>query len=463
MNPKWRVQVATIAALAVMSALPASASADMSVESTTAGGLVVRGLDNSNDDIFLGLFREDGGRLIWFISTRRTGLNDLAVGAGCTGDFRNFLRFNTASAVCDRLAARVTVNLLSGNDKFVMNTNPEILPITDPLTVSGGDGNDTIEAAGGNDVLTGGAGNDSLYLDVGADNANGGAGNDAIFLATPARDATDQVNGGTGVDSATYSDDTTRFGDGDPEPDRSRLTPVRIIEADLETLAGEKDTNEGDVLRSIESYGGGAGNDIITGVLSSNNSDYHGGSGDDQLFGTSGNNLLSGGRGRDQLSGKAGNDTLDAKRAEGGVATRDSPVDCGAGTGDFAITDLQDALPVNCENFERSDAVSSPHVQMRFPRVVAVASGRISVRLNCPRAWRRPCAGTLELRHGRARTPRTRYAIKSGRSRRVSVRLGALGDSVGRRTVAQLVSLERGRVKGAKTTLRRIVISSAAS
>jgi len=48
--------------------------------------------------------------------------------------------------------------------------------------------------------------------------------------------------------------------------------------------------------------------------------------------------------------------------------------------------------------------------------------------------------------------------IKRGRARRVSVELGALGGRVGRRTVGQLVSIERGRVKGLKTTSRRIVL-----
>ena len=304
-------------------------------------------------------------------------------------------------------------------------------------------------------MLNGSDGIDTLRPGPGADTVNGGSGTDNIFLATQNRDETDQVNGGIGADFASY---TERRSEGAPEisPD-DRLTPLRIIEANLETLAGEKDTNENDVLRSIESYKGGASSDIITGVLSSNNSRYVGGLSNDQLFGTSGNNILIGSGGQDKLSGKAGNDTLNGKIEES-VAQRDSPVDCGAGTADQAIIDLTDAATVGCEDTDRSAIGEGPHVRLRFRRVVAVVGGRASARLVCPRRLRHRCAGTLALRVRKSRSARTRYAIKAGRSRRVSVRLGRLGRRVGRRTVAQLVSLERGDVKGVKTTSRRIVL-----
>jgi hypothetical protein len=96
---------------------------------------------------------------------------------------------------------------------------------------------------------------------------------------------------------------------------------------------------------------------------------------------------------------------------------------------------------------------------MRFPRRLAVRDGRIAVRLTCPRALRRRCAGKLDLRVGRARSPRTRYSIERGRSRRVSVDLGALAGRVQGRTVGRLVSVERGRIKGLKTTSRRVVLT----
>jgi hypothetical protein len=104
---------------------------------------------------------------------------------------------------------------------------------------------------------------------------------------------------------------------------------------------------------------------------------------------------------------------------------------------------------------DRSPINEGPHVRPVIRETTAVRRGRIAVRLRCPAALSRRCAGTLGLRRGGVRSPRTRYAIRPGSSRLVRVRLGAL--RAGRSTVAQLVSLERG-IDGRKTTLRRIVL-----
>ena len=49
--------------------------------------------------------------------------------------------------------------------------------------IDGGDGNDTINASGGNDVINGGDGNDTLVGSLGADQITGGAGADVFRLA----------------------------------------------------------------------------------------------------------------------------------------------------------------------------------------------------------------------------------------------------------------------------------------
>jgi hypothetical protein len=261
------------------------------------------------------------------------------------------------------------------------------------------------------------------------------------------RDEKDEVNGGLGGDRASY---TSTFG--------GRLTELRIIEANLETIAGDKDEPEGDILRSIEAYRGGRDEDIITGVLSSNSSDYFGEGDDDTIFGSSAANTLVGGAGGDRLDGNAGNDVIDGKAGEGSTADADPLIDCGTGSLDLAIIDLtDDQSPAGCENIDRSPARESPHVRIRVPRRIRVAGGRAAFRLTCPRKPRRRCAGTLHTRLGKARTERTRYSIRAGRSRRVQVTLGSLERRVGRRTVARLVSRERGRL-GLKTTLRRVVL-----
>ena len=123
------------------------------------------------------------------------------------------------------------------------------------------------------------------------------------------RDETDAVNGGIGADKTT-TPPTSR-------DSVAALTELRIIEANLETIAGDKDEPEGDVLRSIEAYAGGLDEDIITGALSSNSSNYFGEGDDDTIFGSSAANTLVGGAGGDQLDGNAGNDVIDGKTGRG--------------------------------------------------------------------------------------------------------------------------------------------------
>jgi Ca2+-binding RTX toxin-like protein len=475
--------LAAIAAMAALLAAAAPASATLRVSSTGTGLLLEDKNATFDDNVRLSLVTS-GSQLEWRINKHincGTGCLDLIrfdIGAGChatsSGDI----------VACSRLAGRVTANLRGGNDTFILDsTVKSAVTITDPITVSassgsdlviagagddtiqGGSGDDSLFGAGGidtiegsigndrvfgdagNDTLNGDDGNDTLTLGTGADTADAGAGDDLVQLATTARDERDEVQGGIGFDRATYS---IAGSTGD------RLTPLRIIEANLETLAGEKDTTENDVLRSIESYGGGEGNDILTGVLSSNDSQYTGEDGDDTIFGSSAANTVTGGAGSDSLDGNEGNDIVDAKTGEGSTADADPLIDCGTGTNDLAILDLlDDATPSGCENIDRSPAGEGPHVRPSFGRVVSVASGAATVRLSCPRALRRACRGTLELRVGAARTARTSYSVPAGASRRVAVRLGAL--RIGARAVGEMLSREQG-VKGLKTTLRRIVL-----
>lgn len=473
---------AAIAALAGLLSAAAPAWATLRVSSTGAGLTLEDKNATFSDNVTLSLV-SSGGQLEWRINKH------INCGAGCL----DVIRFDigpgcreTSSAdvvACSRLAGKVTALLRGGDDTFKVDTSSKsALTITDPITVSastgndsvftgagddtvqGGSGDDAVFAAGGNDsadgslgddivrgeagndTLDGGDGNDQMFLGTGADTADAGAGDDVLLMATPVRDERDEVQGGLGFDRATYS----IGGSGD------RQTPLRLVEANLETLAGEKDTAESDVLRSIESYAGGDANDILTGVLSSNASQYAGENGDDTIFGSSAANTVTGGAGSDSLDANEGNDIVDAKTGEGSTADADPLIDCGTGTNDLAILDLlDDATPSGCENIDRSPAGEGPHVRPSFGRVVAVADGSVAVRLRCPRALRRACRGTLELRIGAARTARTAYSVPAGAARRVAVRLGSL--RIGARTVGELLSLEHGR-KGLKTTLRRIVL-----
>ena len=467
--------------------LAPGAGATLRVESAVSAGLVITDLSGTDNDNVIAKLSSTGRGLEWTVSKQSLPVGDTyEAGPGCRVIF---VVFTEERVECNRLGAGVTANLLGGDDGFSFARDS--LPVTDrvllnggsgndhlvsgdgPDTLNGGSGNDRLSArfgddtfnggsgddilfdgsgSGGNDTLNGNDGNDRLALGTGADVAEGGAGNDSFELGTPIRDERDHVNGGIGGDTASYG--TLVAGN------VTRQSALRIIEADLDTLAGEKDSGENDVLRSIESYEGGDGADIITGVLSSNASNYAGANANDTIFGSSGANTLTGGAGADSLDGNAGTDVIDGKSGEGGTAVADPLIDCGTGSNDLAIIDLKDdASPSGCEAIDRSPAGEGPHVRPRLPRRTRVRSGRASFRLSCPRRLRRPsrCAGTLRLRVRGATTRATRYSISRRRTRRVAVRLGAVQRRVSGRTVAQLVSRERGRF-GTKHTTRRVVL-----
>ena len=491
------VAISALVLLCTLAVVP-SAGATLRVESTGAGGLVITDKNGTFDDSVKLSLVTTGSTLQWQISkTLRCGVACVDVivfelGPGC----RQLGTEPENGVTCDRLGGGVTANTLGGEDLFRIRPDSQV--ITDPIRLNlgagndigfgatgpdtlnggsgrdflgagqdndallGGDGQDVLVGDDGNDTLTGGAANDTLVPGVGADSSNGGSGDDRFALGTPARDEKDQVQGGIGFDRAGYSvlfinntagDFSIKGGVG-----ASRANPVRIIEANLESLGGEKDSGENDVLRSIEGYSGGSGSDIITGAISSNPSDYFGEFGDDTIFGSSGRNTLIGGPNADSLDGNAGTDVLDGKSGEGTVAVKDPLIDCGDGSGDLAIIDLKDdATPAGCEIVDRAPAGERPHARPRPRRVTRVRGGRARFRVLCPRTQRGRCRGRLTVRVGRRSARPVRFSIRRGGRRTVAVGLGRLEGRVGRRTVARLISRERGRI-GPKTITRRVLL-----
>jgi Ca2+-binding RTX toxin-like protein len=480
---KVALTTAAIAAMALAMAAPAQGALSATA---TGAGLSITG-DGSRNQVGLHLQLGSAG-LEWRVHQTCILFCAEAVqpGPGCRAGA------DSSEVLCDRVGRQVTVALGDNSDSFSVG---DAMPVTDPITVNGqlgndsisggegpdnlqggsdndklrgGLGNDTLSGSAGADVLSGdtgadaidgGDGNDVIDLGTGADTAEGKAGDDTIHLGTAVKDEKDTVNGGLGRDSTTYAHAVLFPGFPNIPETPGRATAVRVVEANLETVAGAKDFSEGDVLRSIERYTGGLDEDILTGVVSSNESDYFGDNDDDTIFGSSGPNTIVGGIGDDQLSAKAGDDIVDAKTGENARATHtDFLIDCGDGS-DTAILDLTDDLtPTGCEFKQRSPLGEGPHVRLSAPRRTAVAGGRATFRLSCPRALRRACAGTLRLQLGRASSPRTGYSIRPGASRRVPVRLGGVASRVRARTRAALVSVERG-ITGAKTTERPAVLS----
>jgi Ca2+-binding RTX toxin-like protein len=188
----------------------------------------------------------------------------------------------------------VSANLGDGDDDFRVTGLPTI---TLPMTVSGGDGNDSIGAADGPDAIDAGPGDDHVYASAGADDYHGGSGNDVLVFE-------EQGN------ETLSLDDIANDG-----------------------LAGQGANAHSD----FETLFGGWFDDTITGT--SGNDTLWGGPGEDVIHGGGGDDVVGGnydppatmptecGAG-DQVYGDAGNDVVDA--GAGGSAD--------GGTGDDTVT-----------------------------------------------------------------------------------------------------------------------------
>jgi Ca2+-binding RTX toxin-like protein len=182
-------------------------------------------------------------------------------------------------------------------------------------TIEGGAGADALTGSAGPNVINGNLGNDTLDGGGGSDTVNGLGGSDTI-KGSPDSDTYD---GGIGLDTLDYS---------------SRNEPVEV---DL-TLVGND--NGGDL-------DGAAGQRDKTIALEN----LKGGSADDVLRGTNGDNDITAGLGADIVDARNGDDAVDI---DDGV--QDTFTDCGLGKDTIAFDfdlDFVDAagqlLIVNCE------------------------------------------------------------------------------------------------------------------
>jgi Ca2+-binding RTX toxin-like protein len=173
-------------------------------------------------------------------------------------------------------------------DLDAANFSPAMTPIiTLAVSITGGDGDDTLigsvdgdrlDGAGGNDTLDGGAGNDILSGGDGSDVIFGGDGNDTI---------TDEVYGGTSVIDGGDGDDNIQvYADTNfvyqMDPDTGDYTYTRT-DSDVTIL-------------------GGAGNDTITGDIYGGTAVIDAGDGDDfiSLYGRF-DATITGGAGQDRI------------------------------------------------------------------------------------------------------------------------------------------------------------------
>ena len=277
----------------------AHAVADQTATAGTPFSMVVPGTTFSDVDVGDALTysaRLQNGEALpsWlsFDAATRT-LSGTAAGAG-TWDIQITATDLSGASVADVFA--VTVNQAS-------NTSGQ--------TLNGGNGNDVLSGGNGNDTLNGGLGSDMLY---------GGGGNDTLNFSKDASwKRTTRTNAGSPGDSGSR-DKVDLHG-------KSRSYDVYDGGAGYDKLVGTSGNDaillddrsspaavSGPRIRGIERIEAGAGDDVVD--LTSKRYAYgdvtiDGGTGNDVLWSSSGNDVLLGGTGNDKMNGGAGNDYLD--------------------------------------------------------------------------------------------------------------------------------------------------------
>lgn len=207
----------------------------------------------------------------------------------------------------------------NGNPDVAYGLGTDLLVGIERAELTGGAGNDLIDASGfngtailvggpGNDTLFGGSGDDSLYDDQGDDWLIGGTGNDTYYLVglgnnvvidTGGRDVLDL----SGANSPAYLNLAVQI----YAQNTFSGSTLRIWGA-FEKVIG---TVSGDTLiggAGNESLVGGFGNDILMG--GGGNDTLDGGYDNDLVWGDAGDDLLIGGPGDDLFVGGPGNDTV---------------------------------------------------------------------------------------------------------------------------------------------------------
>ncbi len=202
-----------------------------------------------------------------------------------------------------------------GDDTVTMDESSGALP---KANLSGGNGNDTMTAGSGDDLLLGDAGNDTLFAKGGADLMHGGDGNDTLTGG----DGNDFVYGDAGNDRLVWNpgDDNDLFEGGDGldtaevnggngaevftlTANGSRVRFDRVDPAPFSIDAGTIETFVVNMNGGDDSFNASGNLAALVSVI------VDGGAGNDTILGSNGADRLLGGDGNDFIDGQQGNDT----------------------------------------------------------------------------------------------------------------------------------------------------------
>jgi hypothetical protein len=419
----------------------------------------------------------DGGAVVGFwgnvhSSQRTTGAGCGSVATSNAGGLPagippGFSRFVAFAATCDltgvvklrgelnspdhpqlwlsTLALPTKITAVTGTDTTTQDTSNTIKTGAAADTIDSGGGGDVIDAGGAQqqgppppsgatkdanlNTINAGAGDDTIHLD-GRQLGGGGTGRDA-------------VSGGAGVDSVTYE---LRHGIG---------FPGQVgVNVSLNDVADDGDPNIQQVGLNTVGEGDNVKADVenVTGTKR-----------EDVLTGNGSPNRLEGGEGMDNLKGLGGVDALKAREPpDAGSGLKDT-ISCGSplpalplqtfvgrvfgstSAGDSLDFDLLDVPPGDCEDLTQGAVREGPNVVVAST-ARRTAGGRLRLRLRCPRAAGRTCAGTLRLAARRGRSgPKSAFSIRRGRAKPVTVSLPAGSALAAGRLAVRLLAVERGR------------------
>lgn len=323
----------TDSALLINGFAPCGAAA--SVSTNTAKSFVIAGtgvktiiLDFSAGTFFPGAASAVGFNLTAltgsdFLKIRGTKQGDTIVagvdGVNVTGDAYKDISL-TAAALPD-----VTISSGDGNDTVTGNGGSGTgLVFTGPLTIFGGAGNDVLTGGSGADTIRGGDGADTMKGGAGADVLDGEEGSDVSDEGTAVSGADEFYDTGTGladVDTVTYA---------------NRAAVGVTVTIDSIADDGETGASEGDNVRTgIEGVIGTAFADVLVGppagAVSQDGGVLASADGGVQyavLTGGAGADVLVSGKGNDSLIGGDGDDTF----AEGVPSNGADSINGGNGT-----------------------------------------------------------------------------------------------------------------------------------
>jgi Ca2+-binding RTX toxin-like protein len=363
---------------------------------------------------------------------------------------------------------KLTITSFAGNDVLTTGAG-----VTLPMDVDAGPGADTITTGDGADVinggddvdvLNGGAGGDRIVGQRGNDTMNGNAGDDT--LAWFNGDGNDQMNGEDGLDrienNLGAANDVSQLSVVAGKVHYARVNAPFTLDVassevfELNTFGGD------DTLTTAPGLGALI---AVTVDAGSGNDNMVGGDEADTFFGGLGNDTLDGAAGADVVDGQDGDDTLTA---------RDGAADLvrgGAGTKDSAKVDAVDAVD-GVETLDRGKAGANALLFRKNPKLLlknGVYSAKVAV--TCDATALEGCKGTLTLltsgkvkigagkRSVQARLGATRYNLKAGKKKTLTIKLGKGLRPLIKKNVLKVKGQAVARDATGKTTTRTANLS----